>query len=169
MSPKHCEGCGDLLPTGQEEMIPCPRCGRVHHIPDSVLCKNCGRVNNKNADFCADCGSALVKFCKNCNGKRPGTASFCSTCGSGLDVYTTKIQRKLSSGSSPDRPKIGWGAIVLVFLLPGPGITYVICRYALRWPTWLSAFFAAAVWLACLLTYVFVLGTAANMGSSPAF
>jgi len=46
-----------------------------------MKCLKCGYVNDNDAEFCENCGSALAQVCPNCNNPLKPGASFCKKCG----------------------------------------------------------------------------------------
>lgn len=81
-----------------EERIKCPECGKENNS-DSKFCANCGKKiitekkicpkckteNLNNFKYCSNCGESLENIiCKNCNFENPSGTKFCGSCGNKL-------------------------------------------------------------------------------------
>lgn len=47
----------------------------------TVKCQNCGAENPADHNFCAECGSSLIKTCPVCGAKQEADDKFCGHCG----------------------------------------------------------------------------------------
>ncbi len=50
-----------------------------------MSCPVCGQQNPEGAQFCSNCGTALVAGCSNCGAALPESARFCPSCGQAVD------------------------------------------------------------------------------------
>jgi class 3 adenylate cyclase/predicted ATPase len=65
-----------------------------------MRCAKCGTNNPPTNNFCAQCGSALVKRCAKCNQENPPASNFCGKCGASLDNGGSDV---VSSSSTPEQ------------------------------------------------------------------
>ena len=62
-----------------------------------MLCPNCQHENRKNARFCENCGSKLVRACPNCGTQNRPEANFCDKCGTNLTNQKDEKARETRS------------------------------------------------------------------------
>ena len=68
-----------------------------------MRCAKCGTNNPSTNNFCAKCGSALIRHCAKCQAGNPPTSGFCGKCGapltngSGASVATSSPQGPASN------------------------------------------------------------------------
>lgn len=48
---------------------------------NKVSCNKCGEMNDKDAEFCENCGNSLNRFCPYCGEEISQDAKFCKKCG----------------------------------------------------------------------------------------
>jgi len=74
-SPKNVDAVNDYIPTEKS----------VNNHLSNNICPQCGKINNKDAKFCINCGNPLIEdlktSCPVCRKKNPADAKYCQECG----------------------------------------------------------------------------------------
>ena len=68
-------------------------------------CSKCGSGNPAANNFCARCGSPLIRRCSKCGVENPQTSNFCSNCGSALRAIS--VSPALSGSTRGQKREVG--------------------------------------------------------------
>jgi len=73
----------------------------------SVICPNCGTLNEPGRKFCGECATRLAIICPNCGTANTPGVKFCGECGTSLAAGTLEGAKAPSAATSPSAGSAG--------------------------------------------------------------